>query len=38
MYGFIYDCNETKDIIHKAWNVLDKFQNLPEVGQTHVFK
>lgn len=38
IYGFIYNCRETKEIIHKAWNILDKFQNLPEVGQTRVYR
>ena len=37
MFGFIYNCNETKMIIHKAWDVFDKFQTLVEVGQTHVY-
>jgi hypothetical protein len=38
LYGFIYNCRETKDIIRRGWNTLDKFQNLPEVGQTRVFR
>lgn len=38
IYGFIYNCRETKEIIHKAWNILDKFQNLLEVGQVRVYR
>lgn len=38
LYGFIYNCMENKDIVHGAWNILDKFQNLPEVGQTRVYR
>lgn len=38
IYGFIYNCNETKDIIHRAWSVLGKYQDLMEVGQTRVYK
>ena len=37
IYGFIYQCQETKQIVHRSWSILNKFQNLPEVGQTKVY-